>query len=232
MNYFESAEFILFLTLGVYALALTLSAKYRYMIFNPIIFSIFVLIGYLLVLDIPYEKYNQAGKYIDFFLQPSIVALAVPMYVNWDKIKNQIIPILTSQFIASICGVLSIVVFSKILGAEKEIILSLAPSSISTPIALEVSKSIGGIPSVTASAVMLTGIIGSMVGFRFLNLARVTNPVSQGLAMGSSAAAMGTMRALQISDKYGVFASVGMIFNGIITAFLAPIVLQWIHIYL
>lgn len=232
MSFLSSPAFLLFLTLFVYALGVSLFSKTKWVLFNPILLSVAVLLTYLIVLGIPYQSYSQAGQYIDFFLQPSIVALAVPLYGYWDKIKKQLFPIITSQLVGCLVGIVSVVFFAKVTGADKEIILSLVPKSVSTPIALEVSKTIGGIPSITATAVMLTGMIGSMVGFKFLNLMRISNPMSQGIAMGTSSHAMGTMKAMEISDKFAAFASVGMIFNGIITAVLAPIVLQWLQGYL
>lgn len=225
MSYLANPTFLLFLTLALYALGITLTAKKKWIIFNPIILSMVVLMAYLSFLEIPYENYEQAGKYIDFFLKPSIVALAVPLYVQWEKISKQLVPILISQFVGCVIGVVSVVLLAKLTGADQEIILSLAPKSVSTPIALEISKSVGGIPSVTAAAVMIAGIFGSMIGFKVMNLSRISNPMSQGIAMGTSSHAMGTMKAMEVSNKYGAFASVGMIFNGIFTAVLAPIVL-------
>ena len=232
MIFFSNPTFLLFLTLALYASGVYLSEKYKWIIFNPIILSMVVLIVYCLVLNVSYDEYEKAGQYIDFFLKPSIVALAIPLYSQWDKIKKQLVPILTSQVVGCLVGIFSVVLIAKLCGAEKEIILSLAPKSVSTPIALEVSKSVNGIPSITAAAVMITGIFGSMVGFKILNLSRITKPMSQGIAMGTSSHAMGTMRALDSSDKYGAFASVGMIFNGILTAILAPIILQILSDYL
>jgi predicted murein hydrolase (TIGR00659 family) len=225
MSYLANPTFLLFLTLALYAVGVSLTEKKKWIIFNPIILSMTVLMVYLYFLEIPYENYEEAGKYIDFFLKPSIVALAVPLYVQWEKIRKQLIPILISQFVGCVVGVLSVVVLAKLTGADEEIILSLSPKSVSTPIALEISKTVGGIPSVTAAAVMIAGIFGSMVGFKVMNLTRISNPMSQGIAMGTSSHAMGTMKAMEVSNKYGAFASVGMIFNGIFTAILAPIIL-------
>lgn len=232
MIFFQNTTFILFLTVALYSIGLFLTAKYKMIIFNPIILSTLVLMVYCIFLKVPYEKYEEAGQYIDFFLKPSIVALAIPLYLQWDKIKKQLLPILFSQIVGCLVGILSVVIIAKLCGAEKEIILSLAPKSVSTPIALEVSSSLKGIPSITAAAVIITGIFGSMVGFRILNLSRITKPMSQGIAMGTSSHALGTMKALQVSDKYGAFASVGMIFNGILTAILAPIILDFLQVYL
>ncbi|WP_121965575.1 LrgB family protein [Myroides sp. N17-2] len=232
MSFLANPTFLLFMTLALYAGGMWLSTKKKWIIFNPIILSMVILMAYLFILDIPYSNYEEAGQYIDFFLKPSIVVLAVPLYIQWEKIQKQLFPILFSQLVGCVVGVVSVVILAKVTGADQEIILSLAPKSVSTPIALEISKSVGGIPSVTAAVVMIAGIFGSMVGFKVLNLTRISNPMSQGIAMGTSSHAMGTMKAMELSDKYGAFASVGMIFNGIFTAILAPIILGLLSPYL
>lgn len=232
MSYLENPIFLLFLTLAIYSFGVYLFGRIRWIIFNPIILSMVILICYLLVLDIPYAQYDKAGMYINIFLQPSIVALAIPLYSQWGKIKKQLVPIVCSQLVGCIVGVVSVVLLAKVLGAEKDVIFSLAPKSVSTPIALEISKTIHGIPSVTAAAVLLAGILGSMLGFKILNLSGISNPMSQGIAMGTGSHAMGTMRAMEVSEKFGAFASVGMIFNGILTAILAPIILKWLEFYI
>ncbi|MDA3615723.1 LrgB family protein [Polluticaenibacter yanchengensis] len=232
MNYLSNPVFLLFLTLTLYAFGNYLTSKRKWILFNPIIISMVVLINYCLVLNIPYEQYKEAGQYIDFFLQPSIVALAIPLYTQWEHIKKQLFPIITSQLAGCIVGVVSVVLLAKWTGAENDIILSLAPKSVSTPIALEVSKSIHGIPSITAACVMMTGIFGSMVGFHIMNLSQISNPMSQGIAMGTASHALGTLKAMEVSKKYGAFASVGMIFNGILTSILAPIILRFLMPYL
>lgn len=225
MSFLQNPILLLFLILALYALGIALSKRYRWIIFNPIILSTTVLIAYLAFLQIPYEQFSQAGQYIDFFLKPSIVALALPLYINWPIIKKQLFPILVSQLIGCSVGIISVIILATITGADKEIVLSLVPKSVSTPIALEISASIGAIPSITAVAVMITGIFGSLIGFQFSKLIGINNPISQGIAIGTSSHAMGTMKAMEISDKYAAFASVGMIFNGILTAVLAPIIL-------
>ena len=232
MSFLQHPTLLLFLTLGLYPLGIFLSAKHKWIIFNPIILTVAVMILYLNFLQIPMIEYEKAGMYIELFLKPSVVALAIPLYTQWGKIKKQIIPILFSQVIGCLVGIVSVVFIAKLLGAEKEIVISLIPKSVSTPIALEVSKSLQGIPSITAFSVMITGIFGGMIGFKFLSLSRITNPISKGIALGTSSHAFGTMKALDLSEKYGAFASVGMIVNGILTAVLAPLMIKLILPYL
>lgn len=228
MSFLENPIVLLFLTLAVYACGLFLSNRFKWLIFNPILLSMAVLMAYLVVLDIPYETYQKGGQYIDFFLKPSIVALAVPLYLQWERIKKQWLPIFISQLIGCLVGIVSVLYLAKWTGADRELALSLVPKSVSTPIALEVSATIGGIPSITATAVIITGIFGSMLGFQMMEYFRLNNPISQGIAIGTSSHALGTMKAMSVSQTYGAFASVGMIFNGVLTAVLAPLILSWL----
>lgn len=232
MSFLANPLLLFFLTVFLYSLGIRLSKQYKFILVNPIILSMLVLIAYCMFLKIPFEQYQKAGQFIEFLLKPSIVALAIPLYMRWGKIKKQLIPIFTSQLVGCVIGILSVVFSAKLLGAEKEIIYSLAPKSVTTAVALEISNSLGGVPSITAVSVMMTGIFGSMIGFQLMNLSRLTNPVSQGIAMGTSSHAMGTMRAMEVSESYGAFASVGMILNGILTSFLAPLILSYLDPYL
>jgi putative effector of murein hydrolase len=125
-----------------------------------------------------------------------------------------------------------VVLIAKLLGAPREVILSLAPKSVTTPIAMEVSRAVGGIPPLTASVVIVVGIFGSIFGYAIMQLARVKNPVSQGLSMGTAAHAVGTSKSMQISPTFGAFSSLGLIMNGIFTAILAPYILQIICIWI
>lgn len=228
MTFLSHPTLLLFLILALYTFGSALSQRFKWVIFNPIIFSSTLLILYLIILDISYEQFAQAGKYIDFFLKPSIVALALPLYINWPIIKKQLAPILISQFIGCLVGIISVIVLAKLTGADREIMLSLIPKSVSTAIALEISQTIHGTPSITAIGVMITGIFGSMISFKFLHFSKIYNPISQGIAIGTSSHAMGTLKAMEISNKYGAFASIGMIINGIFTALLAPVLLHFL----
>lgn len=185
-----------------------------------------VLIGYLLVFNISYSQYAKAGVFIDFWLKPSIVALGVPLYVQLEKIKKQFIPLLICQFVGSVAGIISVCLIAHWLGAERTIILSLAPKSITTPIAIEVANSIGGEEALTAAIVILTGLTGTIFGIKILQLTRIKSPMAQGISLGTASHGMGIIAAMRLSEKYATFASLGLIFNGIFTALLAPYIID------
>lgn len=222
----ESEIFAVTLTFLVYFGALALQKRFKVALLNPVLVSIAVIIVFISVFNVDYESYAEGSHIIEFFLKPAVVALGVPLYQQLENIKKQAIPIIVSQLIACIVGILSVVLIAWLLGAGEETVLSLAPKSVTTPIALEISTTIGGIPSLTTAAVVITGVFGSIFGFRLLKLMKINNPIAQGLSMGAAAHALGTSRSMDVSPKYGAYASLGLILNGIFTAILTPYILQ------
>ena len=230
MNFLENEFFLLALTFTLFFYAKLLQKKTKILLLNPILVTVAILIIFLKVFNIEYETYNKGGQLIEFWLKPAVVALGVPLYLQLETIKKQFVPILLSQLAGSIIGVVSVVGFAKVFGASQEVILSMAPKSVTTPIAMEVTKSIGGIPSLTAAVVVCVGLIGAILGFKVLNVMKVNSPIAQGLSIGTAAHAVGTSTAMDISKKYGAYASLGLTLNGILTAVLTPIILKMMHI--
>jgi predicted murein hydrolase (TIGR00659 family) len=163
-------------------------------------------------------------------LKPAVVALGVPLYMQLEMIKKQLLPILMSQLVGCLVGLVSVILVAKGLGASPEVICSLAPKSVTTPIAMEVSSATGGIPSLTAAVVVMVGLFGAVFGFKVLQLGQVKSPIAQGLSMGTASHAIGTSAAMEVSKKYGAYASLGLTLNGILTAILAPMVLRLLGI--
>ena len=184
------------------------------------------LIVFLKMTGISYDTYREGGLLIDFWLKPAIVALGVPLYLQLEMIKKQWLPILLSQLVGCLVGIISVVLISRGLGASQEVICSLAPKSVTSPIAMEVAAATGGIPSLSAAVVILVGLFGAVLGFKVLDLGQVKSPIAQGLSMGTASHAIGTSAAMEVSRKYGAYASLGLTLNGILTAILAPIVLK------
>ena len=230
MNFLENEFFLLALTFGTFFAAKWLQKKSGMVVLNPILLTIATLIVFLKLTGISYETYNRGGHLIEFWLKPAVVALGVPLYLQLETIKKQILPILLSQFAGCVTGVMSVVLIAKYMGASQEVILSLAPKSVTTPIAMEVTKAVGGIPSLTATVVICVGLLGAICGFKAMEMMRVYSPIAQGLSMGTAAHAVGTSAAMDMSKKYGAFASLGLTLNGILTALLTPTILQLLGI--
>ncbi len=226
MRFLENGYFLLAITFILFSLAKILQKRTGWVLLNPILLTIIVLIAFLKLTGISYEKYNEAGLLVEFWLKPAVVALGVPLYQQFRIIRKQFLPILLSQFVGCVTGVVSVVTVARLMGASDTIIYSLAPKSVTTPIAMEVSGALGGIPSLTAAVVVCVGLMGGIFGFKIMKLARIDSPVAQGLSLGAAAHAVGTSAASEISHKYGAFASLGLIINGILTAMLTPTILH------
>lgn len=226
MDFLENEFFLLTVTFGLFFLAKLLQRKTGVMFLNPILLTIAALILFLKATGISYDTYHQGGHLIEFWLKPAVVALGVPLYLQLETIKKQLLPILVSQLAGCIVGVVSVVLIAKMLGASDEIVYSLAPKSVTTPIAMEVTSSLGGIPSLTAAVVVCVGLLGGILGVRTFRLTHIGSPMAQGLSLGTAAHAVGTSTAMDISRKYGAFASLGLTLNGIFTALFTPTILR------
>ena len=226
MEFLENKYLLLALTFGAFALFKELQRRTGWVLLNPILLTIASLILFLKLTGISYETYQAGGQLIEFWLKPAVVALGVPLYLQLELIKKQLLPILLSQLVGCLVGIVSVVLVAKLLGATPDVICSLAPKSVTTPIAMEVSNTIGGIPSLTAAVVVLVGLFGAVFGFKILTLGRVKSPIAQGLSMGTASHAIGTSAAMEVSRKYGAYASLGLTLNGILTALLTPAILR------
>ena len=226
MEFLENKYLLLALTFGAFAHFKELQRRTGWVLLNPILLTIALLILFLKLTGISYETYQEGGQLIEFWLKPAVVALGVPLYLQLEMIKKQLLPILLSQLVGCLVGIVSVVLVAKLLGATPDVICSLAPKSVTTPIAMEVSNTTGGIPSLTAAVVVLVGLFGAVFGFKILTLGRVKSPIAQGLSMGTASHAIGTSAAMEISRKYGAYASLGLTLNGILTALLTPAILR------
>lgn len=227
----SSEYFMLALTFGVFYAAKTLQRRLGWVLFNPILIAIAIIIVFLLAMDIPYETYHEGAKLIEFWLKPAVVALGVPLYLQLSSIKRQFLPILASQTMGCVAGIVSVVVIAKMLGASNAVIMSLASKSVTTPIAMEVTQALGGIPSLTAAIVVITGLIGAIIGFKTLSVGHVYNPMALGLSMGAASHALGTSAAMDRDQFMGAYASLGLTLNGILTAMLTPTVIDIINTF-
>lgn len=231
-EFLNNPVFLLAATFGAYYGAQQLRKRVNTVLLNPVLVSVLVLIAFLRIAGVHYESYAEGSKFISFFLKPAIVALGVPLYQQLGKIKKQTLTIVLSQLAGCFVSTTSVILIAYWMGAPAAVIYSLAPKSVTTPIAMEVSKALGGLPPLTASVVIVVGIFGSMVGYPVLRHGQVLNPVSQGLSMGTAAHAVGTSRSLEISPRYGAFSSLGLILNGVFTAVLAPYILKLLHVWI
>ncbi len=221
-----SRTFAIASTLLVFSGAQAVYARWKLPWLNPVLVSILVLMGLLKGLHIPYNRYSAGGQYISFFLGPAVVALGVPLYQHLDTIKRQGVAIGIALLLGSVAGILSAAGLAGILGATSVIIISIAPKSVTTPIAMGIVEKLGGIPPLTAAIVIVTGILGSVIGPAILQRLGVTSPTAFGLAMGAAAHGIGTARSVEEGEIQGAMSGLSLCINGIMTAILTPILLK------
>lgn len=215
---------LLFLTLAAYALAIIIRKRTGNILFNPVLISTVALIAYLKILNIDYAVYHNAAQFIDFWLKPAVVVLAVPLYQNRRKIFNQWLPVIVSQLAGSITGIVTGMYFAKWLGAGRDVVLSLASKSVTNPIAIEITRSIGGIPAITAATVIIAGLVGQIAGYKMLKNT-VVMPSSVGMSLGTASHAMGIAASLERSRRMAAYAGLGLTLNGVLTALIAPLII-------
>lgn len=218
----KNPAFGITITLASYAIGVKIHGKIKSHIANPILIACIIIILMLVPMGIPYEAYNEGAKYISFLLGPATVSLAVPLYRNFKLIKNNKAAILLGVLCGSATGIISSALLAAALGADRMIAASMAPKSVTSPIAMEVSKILGGYPSLTAAVVIITGIIGAMVGPEFLKVIKVKDKIAEGIAIGTASHGIGTTRALAEGEEIGAMSSLAIGVAGIITSVIAP----------
>jgi predicted murein hydrolase (TIGR00659 family) len=219
--------------LGLTITLVAYSLAYRLYLFadsnpllNPVVTAVAVLIIFLLATDTPYQDYFEGGQFVHFLLGPATVALAVPLYQQCSNLKRLWLPLLIALLTGVSVGALSSVFIARVLGGSLQTQLSLAPKSVTAPVAMGISEQIGGLPSLTAVLVVLTGIIGAVLGSKLFALMRIEDDAVKGIAIGVAAHGIGTARAFQISPKMGAFSGLAMALSAFATALLLPWLLQ------
>lgn len=190
---------------------------------NPMLLSVLALSSALLITGTPYAAYFQGAQYVHFLLGPATVALALPMYANVRRIRASARAIVPALLAGSVVATLSAMLIARALGASRVVVLSLAPKSVTTPIAMGIAEQIGGQPSLAAVFVLLTGLSAVVLIGPAMKLARITDWRAQGLAAGMAGHGLGTARMLLLSETAGAFGGLAIGFNGVITAMLVPL---------
>ncbi len=195
---------------------------------NPVVTAILVLIVFLKLTGVSYATYFEGAQFVHFLLGPATVALAIPLYQQCAKIRKRLLPLVITLVTGAIVGAGSSIGIAWMLGASIETQLSLAPKSVTTPVAMGISEQIGGLPSLTAVLVVATGIIGAVMGTTLFRLLRIRDDAVKGVALGIAAHGMGTARAFQLNKEMGAFSGLAMALSALTTAVLLPWLLQLI----
>lgn len=220
----NSAYFGFAITLIIYLICLKIKNKTKITLLNPLLTSTIIIVAILLIGNVSYETYNSGAKYVSYFLTPTTVCLAIPLYKQIKTLKKNVLAILIGIFSGVIANAVVIVGMIKLFGMSNELGSSLLPKSITTPIALGVVQEIGGISSITVFAVILSGIIGAVIAPTLFKLLRIKEDISQGLACGTASHGSGTTTALELGEVQGAMSGLAITVTGLITVIVAPIV--------
>lgn len=195
---------------------------------NPVLLSVLAIVTVLILTDTPYSVYFEGAKFVHFMLGPATVALAIPLYRQWAALKRHPVALAVSLLTGSLTAVVSAIFIAKLGGVGNQALISIAPKSVTTPVAMGISETLGGLPSLTAVVVILTGILGASIGPWLLDKLRVTSPMAMGLAMGTASHGIGTGRAIYMGDVAAAFSGLAMGLNGLATTILLPALWGWI----
>lgn len=195
---------------------------------NPVLIAVAVLVVFLTLTATSYETYFAGAQFVHFLLGPATVALAIPLYTQFHRVRAMWLPVAVGLIVGSLTATISAVLVGRLFGASLSTQLSLAPKSVTTPIAMGIAERIGGIPSLTAVLVIITGILGA-VGARYVfDAMKLRDPAIRGFAIGVASHGIGTARAFQVNEQSGAFAALAMGLNGALTAILVPLIAGWL----
>jgi predicted murein hydrolase (TIGR00659 family) len=211
-------------TVALFLAATALYRRTRLFLLHPVLVTITTIILLLLIAGIPYEQYNRGGRLISLFLEPAVVALGLPLYRQWPAIRRQARAILMALVIGSIAGIVTAAGLALALAATPEVVLSLAPRSVTAPIAIGISEATGGVPALAAAVAIASGILGAIIGPPLLRIAGIRSPTAFGLALGAASHGIGTARALEEGEAEGAAAGLSIALMGAVTAALLPLI--------
>ncbi len=200
----------------------------RHPLVHPVLTSVVTLVALLLASRTPYPRFFEGAQFIHFLLGPGIVALAVPLHRELHRERALALPLSASLLAGSVTAVVTAVLTARLLGASHETLLSLAPKSATAPVAMGIAEKLGGLPSLAASLVLLTGVLGAVIGPPLLRRLRVTDPAATGFALGVASHGLGTARAFELGETAGAFSGLGMGLNALATSILVPPLVGWL----
>lgn len=220
--------FTIFITISIYFISLKVFRKLKNPLLTPLLLSTTAIILILHYFGITFEEYKPGKDIMTFLLGPATVSLALPLYLNRNILRASLIPILVGIICGAISTLTTAVLLAKMSGLDSLIVTSIAPKSITAPIAIEIALITGGDPAIAVAFVVFTGTFGSMIGAAFLSLCKIDHPVARGLAMGVTAHGQGTATILQEGQMQGGMAGVAMALAAIFISFIAPFYIPWL----
>ena len=224
----NSGYFGFVVTLGAYLLGIEIRKKTKLAVMNPLLVAMVLIIGFLLVFGIDYSVYQKGSQFISYLLTPATVCLAIPLYKQLRLLKENLAAVAGGIASGVLASAVSIFALSRLFGLSHEYYVTLLPKSITTAIGMGVSEEAGGIVALTVVSIVITGILGNVIGEAVFRLFRIGDPIAKGLALGTSAHAIGTARALELGEIEGAMSSLAIAVAGLMTVAVVPLVSGWI----
>jgi predicted murein hydrolase (TIGR00659 family) len=221
---FTGEVFMLTLVMGTFLLGVWIYKRSKITLLQPLLISMLIIIPFLKITGIEFETFYQQTKLLNFMLGPSVVALGYVLYEQIEHIRGNVLSILTAVLVGSFVGIFSVLLIAKLFGADHLLMASLAPKSVTTPIAISLAEKHGGVPALAAAFVVICGLFGGLIGPWLLRKLGIKSKIAQGLAMGSASHALGTVRALEMGALEGAISGLAIGIMGIMTALLIPLV--------
>lgn len=230
-NLFQTSLFAgVTVSLVAYLLGMLLKKKFKLAILNPLLISIVLTIIVLVVADVDYDTYNKGASYLSWFLTPATVCLAIPLYEQWTLLKKNIAAVALGLTAGVITSLVTVLVLSVLMGLSHEDYVTLLPKSITTAIGMGVSEELGGYVTITVAVIVVTGVLGNILGEFVCKIFRITEPISKGLALGASSHAIGTAKAIEIGEIEGAMSSLAIAVAGILTVVFASVFATFIDL--
>ncbi|MDO4491908.1 MAG: LrgB family protein [Lachnospiraceae bacterium] len=211
------------LSLVAYMIGVELKKRFKTGLFNPLLMSIIISMGVLMLGHVEYENYYEGAKYLSYLLTPATVCLAIPLYQQWELLKKNYKAVVCGLLAGTVTSLLTVFVLSRLCGLSHQEYVTLLPKSITTAIGMGVSEELGGYVTITVAVIIITGIIGNMIGEVVCKVFRITEPISKGLAYGASSHAIGTARAIEVGQVEGAMSGLAIAVSGIFTVILVPL---------
>lgn len=225
----SSELFLLTLTIALFLLSGWIFRKTHFMLFHPVLLTALAVIVFLKLTGIEYPHYKESVRILDFTLGMSVVALGYLMYEQVEHLKKATLPVIVATLAGCFVGIASVVVIAVAFGVDRDIITSIAPKSVTVPIAIAISEPRGGVVAVTSVVVFCTGVLGSICGTKILDLIRVKDPMARGFALGAASHGIGTARAIELGAVEGAMSGLAMALTGFATALLLPLVERYLY---
>ena len=213
----DSIFFGVMISILTYAFGMLIKRRFKLAIFNPLLISIIMVIIVLLIFNIDYESYNEGAKYLSYFLTPATVCLAIPLYEQLELLKKNIKAIMAGLVSGVITSLTSILLLSYLFELEHTVYVTLFPKSITTAIGIGVSEELGGIVTITVTVIIITGIFGNMISEKLCAFFHIEEPIAKGIAIGSAAHVIGTVKAMEMGEVEGAMSSLSIGVAGLLT---------------